>query len=271
MIPNLFTIRRRQDVLVPIVSLATLSAPIAIFLLHAHWLEGLVLAVLLTVLPLGILFSPQQAFEGESLWQRLDTYDDTTVPSQKLLDAIDELEYTTTFARKNGVVALEKHLPMLNYSHPYLSVCIPYLLDAKTENDLEQWCQLQERNFKSENTALINTFFHASQTLLPIASLLNAFLILIALKGGLSPELASTSFLMSLGTWAMYSLIFQPFLSHIYEAEIQEIQIRKMILHGIKGVWKQTHPHALRRDLEAYLPPRELHLPIEDAHHPLHH
>ncbi len=266
MIPNLCTIRRRQDVLIPIVSIATLTATLAVLVLNAHWIASLALGVFLLILPTGILFAPQHAFEGESLWQRLDLYDDTTLPSQKLLDAIDEIEYTTTFARKNGVVALEKHLSMLNYSHAYLRICIPYLLDAKTENELEHWCQLQESNFKSEHLRLVNTFFHATQQVLPMVSLLNAVLILVALKGGLSPEIASVSFLMSLGVWVMSRLIFEPFLHYIQEEDHHESQIRKMILHGMKGVWKQTHPHALRRDLEAYLPPRDASVSSEEPH-----
>jgi hypothetical protein len=30
-----------------------------------------------------------------------------------------------------------------------------------------------------------------------------------------------------------------------------------MIQEGLQGVWKQVHPQALRRDLEAYLPAYE--------------
>ncbi len=257
MIQSAFTLRRRQDVTLPILLMTAGSIAVAPLVLGLSLLETAVLASVLIALPLWGFFTPNTALEGETLWQSLDVYDDTTPSSQRILDAIDELEYTATFARKNGLVALEKHLPRLNYSHTYLKTCVNYLLDAKSEGDLRQFCQTQELAFQAEDALLLNTLFKSVQQFLPVASFINAVAVLLALKGVLTPELAGASFLVSLYAWASTRAVWMPLLEHFERHNHADAQLRKMIQEGLQGVWKQVHPQALRRDLEAYLPAYE--------------
>ena len=254
MIQSAFTLKRRQDVALPILLITASTVAMAPLVLGLSLLESSVLATVLIALPLWGFLTPNTALEGETVWQSLEAYDDTTPSSQRILDAIDELEYTATFARKNGLVALEKHLPHLNYSHPYLKKCIRYVLDAKTENDLQQFCQIQDKAFQEDHALLLNTLFKTVQGFLPVASFINAIAVLLALKGVLSPSLAEASFLVSLHAWASIHTLWIPFMEHLERENQRDSQLRKMTQQGLQGVWKQVHPQALRRDLEAYLP-----------------
>jgi flagellar motor component MotA len=257
MIKSIFTPKRRKEAVLPLLILTAGSIAVAPLALGLSLLETAVLASVLIALPLWGFFTPNTALEGESLWQSLDVYDDITPSSQRILDAIDELEYTATFARKNGLVALEKHLPRLNYSHTYSRKCVNYLLDAKNEGDLRQFCQTQELAFHAEDALLLNTLFKSVQQFLPVASFINALAVLLALKGVLTPELAGASFLVSLYAWASTRAVWMPLLEHFERHNQADAQLRKMIQEGLQGVWKQVHPQALRRDLEAYLPAYE--------------
>jgi flagellar motor component MotA len=257
MIPFAFVLRRRQDVVLPTLLLIALTVAVVPFAFGLTVVESAVLATVLVALPLWTFCSPKTALEGESVWQSLAAYDETTPSSQRLLEAIDELEYTATFARKNGMVALEKHLPRLNYSHAYLKKCMNYLLDAKTEGDLRQFCQLQEKAFHAEETLLLNTVFTSVQQFLPVACFVNVLAVLLALKGVLTPDLAGASLLMSLYAWASTRAIWMPLLEQFERHNQDDQQLRNMIQEGLQGVWKQVHPQALRRNLEAYLPTYE--------------
>jgi flagellar motor component MotA len=257
MIPFAFVLKRRQDVVLPTLLLIALTVAGALFAFSLTVVESAVFASVLVAFPLWALVTPHTALEGGNLWQSLEAYDETTPSSQRLLEVIDELEYTATFARKNGMVALEKHLPRLNYSHAYLKKCMNYLLDAKTEGDLRQFCQLQEKAFHAEETLLLNTVFKSVQQFLPVTSFVNALAVLLALKGVLTPELAGASLLVSLYAWASTRAIWMPLLDQFERHNQNDQQLRKMIQEGLQGVWKQVHPQALRRNLEAYLPAYE--------------
>lgn len=257
MITHAFTIHRRQDLILPLLLIITSHVAMAPLLFGASSVMTSILTLGLGLLPLWVFCFPHADLEGEWLWSALVSHDEQIPASQRILEMIDELDYTASFVRKSGLVALEKNLPMLNYSQPYLRTCLQYVLDAKSDSELQTLCQRQDTAYTQAEETVLNALWHRVETLLPISTFINTFMVILALKQVLSPEIAGLSLLMSVGTWASVYFVFNPFLRQLETRHQQNQSLRRMIQQGVQGVWHQLHPQALRRDLEAYLPPSD--------------
>jgi flagellar motor component MotA len=251
---NGFTLSPRSTLLTGSLAVAGLMALLSSTVLAAPLEITIVLTTFLLILPTVLLLMPRQNLEGQSLWARCMAFYNSYTHGEHVLQAIEDLDYIAGFTRKYGWVALEKHQEKLAFSHAYLARCLPFLLEAKQEMDLIHWCQIQDEQLQDGQQELISTFQSASNTFMPVASALNAVAILLAFKGGFNADLASASFLMTLGSWIISAGVMNPLIQQFERHVVEESTLRRLIVHGLRGIWKQQHPEALRQELESFLP-----------------
>ncbi len=173
---------------------------------------------------------------------------------QKLIDELVEL---ATLARKNGILAMEKH----ECSDSFLKQAISYCVDGYAQEFVEESLMndiqlLQERHDTGQR--IFRGLGDAAPAFGMIGTLIGLVQMLSSMDNprNIGPAMAVALLTTFYGA-LMAHLIFIPIAEKLELRSKHEVLCRKLVLDGVLAIQKGISPRMLRDTLQAYLAPKE--------------